>query len=169
MEQHIKRKEICREYLEARQTFLEIANEDDILKGNDNIIGRIGEFIAFQFLEQTNRNPIMNGNTVQKGFDIICDNVIEVSVKMITHENKAGQTTKISEPWGELLIIILNADNKVEKIGHLTKEQFKRALINNSRWSETPYARKTMLNANGLIGIYGKVYESSELDHFSLI
>ena len=52
-----KRKEICRNYLKARSEFLELANTDEILKGNDNIIGRIGEFIAFQFLEEKGRNP----------------------------------------------------------------------------------------------------------------
>ena len=57
MEKHNRRKDICRDYLKARQNFLRIANEDEILKGNDNIIGRIGEFIAFQFLEQMNRHP----------------------------------------------------------------------------------------------------------------
>lgn len=169
MEKHSRRKEICRDYLKARQTFLEIANEDDILSGNDNIIGRIGEFIAFQFLEEMNRKPEMNINPVEKGYDILCDKVIKVSVKMITSENKAGQTTKLCEPWDELLVVTLNDNNRVDKIGHLTKVQFQEARNNNSRWSETPYTRKTMLNEKGMIGMYGKVYNSNDIDHFCLI
>jgi hypothetical protein len=169
MEKHNRRKQICRDYLKARQNFLQIANEDEILKGNDNIIGRIGEFIAFQFLENTDRNPEMNLNPVQKGYDIICDQEVKVSVKMITHENKGGQTTQICEPWQEVLVISLNEKIEVEKIGHLTKEQFLNALNETNRWSKTPYTRKTMLNSNGLIGKYGKVYQSKDLQHLDLI
>ena len=169
MEKHSRRKQICRDYLKARQNFLQIANEDEILKGNDNIVGRIGEFIAFQFFEKLNRKPKMNVNPVQKGYDIMCDKKVKVSVKMITHENKGGQTTQICEPWHEVLVICLNEDIEVEKIGHLTKEQFENAQNETNRWSQTPYTRKTMLNSNGLIGIYGKVYGPEELRSLELI
>ena len=111
----------------------------------------------------------MNVNPVEKGYDIICDERVKVSVKMITHENKGGQTTRICEPWEELLVIALNENTKVEKIGHLTKEQFVNARNQTSRWSQTPYTRKTMLNSNGLIGKYGKVYETKDLQHMNLI
>ncbi|MEZ4991878.1 MAG: hypothetical protein R2824_15765 [Saprospiraceae bacterium] len=52
-----KLKNTAKEYLIARKKFLDIANDTIELSGNDNIIGRIGEFIAYQLLKSQGRCP----------------------------------------------------------------------------------------------------------------
>ena len=148
-------------YLQARKEFLNVANSTSELSGNDNIVGRIGEFIAYQFL--SGRNARKNDNKTEKGFDIICDRHTKISVKTITYENETQRTTRVKEPWDELILIVINDNCAVEKIGHLTKSQFKRAIQDNHHWSNEPYCKLTMLGLNGLIGKYGKVYSSAEL------
>lgn len=170
MDKHNIRLQICRDYLYARKLFLEFANNDDVLKGNDNIIGRIGEFIAYRFLELQNRNPVMNQNPTEKAYDMICENDVLISVKMITNENKKGQTSKTKDGWGELIIILLDENHKVDKIGHLTKAQFEIALNTSSKWNNpTPYCRKSLLNIDGLIGVYGTIFYKKYLDKLNLI
>lgn len=80
-------RETSKRYLEARKHFLKIANATSELSGNDNIAGRIGEFIAYQYLKD--RIPRKNENRSQKGYDIICDENTKVSVKTITDENES--------------------------------------------------------------------------------
>ena len=69
------------------------------------------------------RKVTKNSNRVQKGFDLIADDVHQISVKIITAENKFGRTTRIKEPWSELIFIKLNSEYKVDIIGHITKDQ----------------------------------------------
>jgi hypothetical protein len=51
----------CNDYLNARTEFLKFVNSlksNQLLNGNNNIIGsRIGEFIAWQLLNDQKRNP----------------------------------------------------------------------------------------------------------------
>ena len=67
-------KTTARNYLIARQKFLKIAEKTDGLFGNDNLVGRIGEFVAYQYLHEHNRQPKRPASKSEKGFDYICDN-----------------------------------------------------------------------------------------------
>ena len=162
-----KLKQASKDYLLARKKFLDIANATSELSGNDNIVGRIGEFIAYQFLY--NRNPRKNSNKSEKGFDIVCDDNVKVSVKTITHENQLGRTTRIKQPWDELLLIEIDITCSVTRIGHLTSIQFDNARHLWPNLSKVPYCKSSMLNPNGLIGKYGKVYLSNDLAAFNFL
>ena len=156
-------RKLSKDYLIARNNFLKVANATELLNGNDNIMGRIGEFIALQFLEYHGRNPRKNICTSNKGFDIECGDGSLVSVKMITSENKTKRTSRIKEPWSELIVIKLNNLFEVDHLGILTKDQFKKALNENKNWGKRPYCKLSMLNPNGLIGKYGVIYNKESL------
>ena len=162
-----KLKNTARNYLEARQAFLEVANKSEWLFGNDNIVGRIGEFIALQYLNEQNRNPIRPKSKTEKGFDFLCDNnKTKVTVKTITSENIAGSTTKISEPWDELILITINEKLLVEKIGILTKSELNEAFESNFLKSKSPFARRSMVGEKGLITKFGKILQNEEVKNF---
>ena len=157
----------ARKYLKARQDFLAIAEKTDWLFGNDNLVGRIGEFIAYQYLYNHDRHPKRPTSKTEKGFDLICDNgQTRVSVKTITAENKVGSTTIITEPWDELILITINEDIKIEKFGILTKEQFQKAIDIGHIKSKKPYARRTMLGPKGLISKFGSIVEQKILNEY---
>lgn len=109
-----KLKKVCKNYLKARREFLDISNQQNELFGNDNIVGRIGEFIAIQFLRNYSRVPIKNLNKTQKGYDLLCNNK-KISVKTITCENLTKRTTRIKDPWDELVLIELK-EGKLKKL-----------------------------------------------------
>ncbi len=109
-------------------------------------------------MHDQNRNPIRPESKTEKGYDFLCDNrTTKISVKTITHENKAGSTTKLNEPWDELILITINEKIQVERFGILTKKQFKIALEKKHLKSEMPYARRTMVGPNGLITLFGTI------------
>ena len=167
-----KRKEVCRNYLEARDEFLNFANNDKVLNGNDNIIGRIGEAIAHSFLEQTKRKPEVLKVNNNEGYDIKCydSSKARVSVKTITAENKFGGTTKINNKYDELILIEISRNRKVIKLGHITKDNFIQGYKKSNGYkAATPYFRKTMIRKNGLVDNYGKVYLGDELNKFKLL
>ena len=162
-----KFKTTAKNYLKARRDFLTIAEKTDWLFGNDNLVGRIGEFIAYQFLHDNNRQPKRPASKTEKGFDFICDNGQKrVSVKTITAENKVGSTTVITEPWDELILIIINENIKIEKLGILTKEQFQKAADSGHIKSKKPYARRTMLGQKGLISKFGIIVDQKILNKY---
>lgn len=145
-------------YFKARKEFLEIAGKSEMLFGSDNFVGRIGEFVAFQYLLEHNRLPKRPESKTEKGFDFICDNgKTKVSVKTITYENKIGSTTVIVEPWDELFIITINENLKIDKFGIITKSQIKEAYKKGYIKSQKPYARKSMLNKKGIISVFGTI------------
>ncbi|MCK9611624.1 MAG: hypothetical protein M0R16_01850 [Bacteroidales bacterium] len=164
---YIKEKEICNKYLSSRKDFLEFADKSSALRGNDNIIGRIGEFVVLQFLEDEGRDPEINTSKNEKGFDILCDyNSLKgkkdskISVKVITSENKYGRTTRIKNPWHELFIVILGQDYKIEKIGRLRRSEFEFRRVQNPELSiKEPYAEKKLLEKGGLFYKYGEIYD----------
>ena len=75
-------------------------------------------------------------------------------MKIITAENKSGRTTRIKEPWSELIFITLNSDYKVDILGHLKKDQFNKALDDGFIKAEEPYADIKLLKDNGLFDKY---------------
>jgi hypothetical protein len=166
---NIKRKQLCLNYLKARQEFLNVANEDEVLQGNDNIIGRIGEAIAHSFLEYQERKPIVVKNQSNPGFDIICEaDGAKISVKMITSENKTGSTSKIRHKWTELIGIELDQDLKVKRLGIITRENFKIEQKRRGRVSEPNFSR-AMLKENGVFNVAGRLYNEIELEKFNLL
>jgi hypothetical protein len=164
-----QRKQLCLNYLRARQEFLEVANNDKVLHGNDNIIGRIGEAIAHSFLEQQNRKPIVVKNQSNPGYDIICesDNA-KISVKMITSENKTGSTSKIRHEWSELMGIELDVDLKVKRLGIITRDNFKKEQKRRGRVLEPNFSR-AMLKEKGIFNVAGKLYNQQELEFFNFL
>ncbi|MFA5169164.1 MAG: hypothetical protein WC420_00250 [Candidatus Paceibacterota bacterium] len=138
--------------------FLKFANSSKakgLLSGNDNIIGsRIGEFIAWQLLNNQKRHPKINKQSNIKGFDIICSNGPQrISVKLIGPENKIGRINRLGNDWDEFILIILNENYKIEAIGQINKKQFNL----DKKISKNPYVSRNMLGRNGLFNRSGKV------------
>lgn len=163
------RKQLCLEYLKARNTFLKIGNKDKVLQGNDNIIGRIVEAIAYFFLEQQGRKPKIVENKSNPGYDIICkSDDAKISVKMITSENKTGSTSKIRHQWSELIGIELDDELKVKRLGIITRQNFEKEQNRRGRILEPNFSR-AMLKENGIFNIGGKLYNYKDLEDFELL
>lgn len=158
---------VAKAYLRARKKFRRLTDQIPELNGNDNLVGRIGEFIAFQFLKLKlkRKNVVRNTNTVQAGYDIIADKK-RVSVKIITAENRTGSTTPIRDPWDELVLIELGEASVVSRIGHLDRKGFERALKEKFLKNRHPIAKRSMLGPARLIGTYGIVYDASKLSDY---
>lgn len=157
-----KLKKIAKSYLHARKEFKCLTDKTPELCGNDNLVGRIGEFIGIQFLEhQLKRKSVRkNGHPCVAGYDIIADGK-KVSVKAITNENKRGIGTKVTNPWDELLLIEFD-EIKVKRIGYIEKSILKRTHKNLN-----PRARRSMLNDKGLILTHGgKVYSGKDVERY---
>jgi uncharacterized protein YlaI len=158
-------KKIGKKYLTARAEFLEDVNklfdkhQSTELSGNDNIIGRIGEFVAFQYLKEEGCDIVKPKNLKSNpAYDFICNtHNHKISVKTITAENEKGRTTRVKKPWDIFILVEIGSDQKVEKIGILSSKQFANALKKNPRRSMQPFASRTMLNPKGLIGDNGHV------------
>lgn len=157
-------KKTAKAYLRARKKFRKATDKIPELNGNDNLVGRIGEFVAFQFLQGKlkRKKVIRNTSAVQKGYDIIADGK-KVSVKIITSENISGRTTPIRDPWDELIFIDLGENAKIKRIGVLGRKGFEQALKNKFIKNRNPIARRSMLNATDLIGNYGKIYSGDDV------
>jgi hypothetical protein len=69
---------------------------------------------------------------------------------------------RLTDPWDELLVLEFDTQSLEYRVGHLLREQFDRAIAENTGWSRNPIVKKTMLGAKGLIGRYGSV-ESGKL------
>jgi hypothetical protein len=150
------------EYLQARHQFLTKSATYPELAGNDNLMGRIGEMVAVQFLRSLGRNvdkheasnyPITDLAVAEK------DGAIRlVSVKLISAENKLGTTTRLKFGWDEFILVELQANYEVKRLGWLNIEDVRsqgfEALVENS-----PITRRTMLNQKGIIGRFGRVYD----------
>lgn len=160
-----KLKELSREYLLARKKFRDATDHDPILSGNDNIVGRIGEFVTVQFLkrELKRKKVVKNKNPVQIGYDIIADRR-RISVKTITAENASGRTTKINQPWDEFVLVELGEDSRVFRIGYLTSNDYKK--WSGFRNDKYPIASRSMFGKNGLISKHGKIFEGKQTDGY---
>lgn len=163
-----QRKKLCLDYLKARKAFRDAADKDAVLNGNDNIVGRIGEAIAHSFLEQLNRKPSIIKHQSNPGYDIICDHDIKVSVKMITHENKTGGTSKIKSDWDELIGIELGENLEVINFGTITKDGFIEEQQRKNQSLE-PYFNRRMFNDNGIFTIAGKLFPKDEIETYNLL
>jgi hypothetical protein len=150
-------------YLKARHELLELGRHyPERIGGNDNMIGRIGEFIALRFLEELGQHPVKVEGKSNPGYDLIEDE-IQTQVKVITEENQKGRNVRLVEPWNQLVFIELGTNYKPVRIGLITKSQLMLACTENPNWSPSPIIKRTMLGPKGLIGKYGRIYQGSEL------
>lgn len=157
---------LAKNYLSARREFLSTIREDHPeLGGNDNIVGRIGEFVALQFLRRSNREVTKCKNATNKGFDIECSNGRQISVKTITAESKTGRTTKLKQPWHELIMVYIGDNYEIEKIGHIHIEDFKIA-ISQKIVPEDPVANRRFFIENGLFSKFGKIYSGEQVKDY---
>jgi len=165
---------IGNKYLTARAEFLadvtKLYNQHQSteLSGNDNIIGRIGEFVAFQYLKDLGCDIVKPKNLKSNpAFDFICNkHNHKISVKTITSENESGRTTRVKKPWDLFILVEIGSNQKVERIGTITSQQFAKAVKKNPKRSKQPYASRTMLNPKGLIGEFGDLVSKDKTDNY---
>lgn len=165
----IKIKEKIRKYLIARKEFLDFANKNDDLIGNDNIIGRIGEYIAINFYKEKGLKPIRAKTSNNPTFDLIVNRKY-VSVKIITSENKKGKTTEISDKknnsWDEVLIILLNEEYKVYKIGLLKRKIFEEEKKKGNYKNKRFIADRKLFDPNGIFEQFGEVWSGKAVERY---
>lgn len=159
-------KNLAAEYLAARHKFLLATDNEELFHGNDNIVGRIGEFIAMNFLKRHGRPVSKATSKVQKGFDLKVDQDVEVSVKVITAENNLGRTTRVKKPWTELILITLNAHYQVDRIGHITASEMAYAVSQGFLKNEEPYASRNMVRDGGLFERFGRLYKDADVQGY---
>ena len=85
-----------------------------------------------------------------------------IQVKVISHENKRGRSTRLKGRWSELLLIELGPDYRQSRIGHLRAKDYAKARKKDKRFSETPLVRRSMLGNKGLIRQYGEVTHAED-------
>lgn len=150
------------QYLQARKFILDVGRKyPDRIGGNDNIIGRIGEFIALKFLTGLGQVPLKVEGSSNTGYDLI-DGGVMTQVKVITAENQKGRNVRLKKPWNQFLLIELGDHYKPTRIGLISQAQHEKALQENPSWSQTPIVKLTMLGEKGLIGRYGRVYSQND-------
>lgn len=155
--------EAIENYLLARKKLLRLGEiYPERIGGNDNIIGRIGEFIALKFLENLGQKPTKMTLSSNAGFDL-SEGRIKTQVKVITAENTIGRNVRLKKPWNQFVLIQLSEHYDPIRVGVLTETQHKKALKENEGWSKTPIVKLTMLGPKGLIGKYGTVYKEEQI------
>lgn len=155
-------------YLQARKAILALGREvPERIGGNDNIIGRIGEFIGLRFLEALCQEPVMMAGRSNPGFDLI-EGDQRTQIKAITHENKCGRSVRLTLGWTQFVLMELGEHYTPERIGLLTTTQQEQALADCFAKTSTPVVSLTMLGPKGLIGVYGRVYARDELKQLGI-
>lgn len=157
-------------YLRARHELIELGNAHPMrIGGNDNMIGRIGEFLAMQYLEAHGQHPrkATNPRTQElhrsnPGYDFI-EGLKFTQVKTITVESKSGCSVRLKGKWNQLVVVELGEGYRPKAVGTLTLTQFKHALRTYPRLSSTPVIRRSMLAPNGLITRFGHVEQGEAL------
>ena len=157
-------KQAIEAYLQARKRILALGRDvPERIGGNDNIIGRIGEFLGLRFLEALGQRPEKVEGASNPGYDLV-EGDCRTQVKAITHENQRGRSVRLTPGWTQFLLIELGEHYTPDRIGLLTLEQQQLALDAGFAKTETPVVSLTMLGAKGLIGCYGRVYDREEIE-----
>lgn len=159
-----KMKNLAVDYLKARETFIKGSKDFRELDGNDNIIGRIGEYIAIKYLNNCGRVVSKCPNKVNKGFDLKCGENETISVKLITSENKSGRTTSLKQPWTELIIITMCPAYKVDRLGHILYKDFLQ--VQSKYFKKEPFAQRKLLLDDGLFAQHGKLLKGKDVEYF---
>lgn len=150
-------------YLQARGKILALGREvPGRIGGNDNVIGRIGEFIGLRFLESLGQRPSRVPGSANPGYDLV-EGSCRTQVKAITHENQRGRSVRLTPGWTQFLLMELGEHYTPDRIGLLTLEQQRQALDAGFAKTEMPVVSLTMLGAKGLIGRYGRVYGREDI------
>lgn len=145
-------------YLRARHEVIELGRQYPArIDGNDNIIGRIGEFIALRYLEKLGQRPSKTDLASNNAGCDLVENRVKTQVKVITEENKQGRSMRLRETWTQFVLVELGANYQCTRIGILTASEHRRARRENTSWSAEPIVSIGMLAKNGLIGRYGTV------------
>lgn len=166
MEKYDDLKQLAVNYLYSRHIFISESSKFEELTGNDNLVGRIGELIALEFLHRNARSATKNKNLVEKGYDLLTHDNQKISVKLITAENKKGRSTRLKKPWTEIIFISLNSNYKVDRLGHITEKEFEKALSENFIKNKEPYTDRKLLLDNGLFDKYGKLYKDNDVSDY---
>lgn len=103
-----------------------------------------------------------NASAVQKGFDLLTSDKKMISVKTITAENKNGRTTKIKDPWDELILITLNEKYEVDKIGYIKKSELQKVFKQDGITSLEPYATRKLLE-DGILFSQENIYQGKKV------
>ena len=157
-------KQAIEAYLQARKRILALGRDvPERIGGNDNIIGRIGEFLGLRFLEALGQRPEKVEGASNPGYDLV-EGDCRTQVKAITHENQRGRSVRLMLGWTQFLLMELGEHYTPDRIGLLTLEQQQLALDAGFAKTETPVVSLTMLGAKGLIGSYGRVYDREEIE-----
>lgn len=150
-------------YLKARHRLIVFSkNFPERIGGNDNIIGRIGEFIALRFLERRGQSPRKHKSSSNKGYDLY-EGRRRTQVKVITEENRTGRTTRLPEHWHQFVLIELGPSYKCIRIGMLTSAQHKKARAEDTRLAARPFVTRSILRKNGLIARHGDIFSVKDL------
>lgn len=155
-----KVRRVITQYISARRKLISLGeSHPELLGGNDNMIGRIGEYIALRFLQKKKQKPKKVQSKSNKGFDLV-EGKRRTQVKVITQENKKGRSVRLKKPWNQFVLICLDENYKPTKIGFLTAKQHNKALKENQKrkWSKEPLVKSSMLGERGLISRYGEVH-----------
>ena len=169
---YIQLKELAREYLKARGEFLTKSADYPELAGNDNLMGRIGEMVAVQFLRSHGRKVdkhLKLNHAVTDLYTAEAGNASRsISVKLISAENQRGTTTLLKNGWDEFILVELLPNYEVKRLGWLTIESLP-PTVQKTLLQKAPITSRRMLEANGLIGKHGKVYDSQDHKHAPML
>lgn len=152
-----------RRYLKARRELINLGvQHHELIGGNDNMIGRIGEYIAIRFLETVKKQqPIKVEPSNNPGYDLKSKNY-RTQVKVLTDENQTGKGMRLKEGWTQFVLIDLDLKTMKARIGFITRKRFEgKALKENPGWSKTPVVKRTMLGEKGLFR-YGEIHNDFE-------
>ncbi|WP_302140986.1 hypothetical protein [Halomonas alkalicola] len=127
-------KQAIEAYLQARKRILALGREvPGRIGGNDNIIGRIGEFIGLRFLESLGQQPQKVDGVANPGFDLH-EGELLTQVKAITWENRLGRSVQLKRGWHQFLLIELGEHYTPERIGLISQDQPGSAPASYRRW-----------------------------------
>ena len=157
-------KQAIEAYLQARKAILALGREvPERIGGNDNIIGRIGEFLGLRFLESRGQRPEMVEGSSNPGYDLV-EGDCRTQVKAITQENQRGRSVRLTPGWTQFLLIELGEHYTPERIGLISLAQHQQAIANGFARTPTPIVSLSMLGPRGLIGHYGEVFSGAAVE-----
>lgn len=133
-------------YSKARKEIHNWLDNEGVAR-NDNIVGRIGEYYAMEYLKKHYSPDEVHAAITanQKGYDFLVGKE-RFSVKTITRENQTGSTTPINLDlsWDYLVAVKLDDDFNLEAFSLINCSSLKEYLDNNSkRQRRLPSIKKT--------------------------
>ncbi|MGM0985314.1 MAG: hypothetical protein ACQEXG_18160 [Pseudomonadota bacterium] len=156
-------KQAIEAYLQARKRILAMGREaPERIGGNDNIIGRIGEFLGLRFLESLGQQPVRVAGSSNPGYDLV-ENDCRTQVKAISQENQLGRSVRLTPGWTQFLLIELGEHYAPERIGLISLEDHQQAIADGFSRTATPIVSLSMLGPKGLIARYGQLFTGPQI------